>query len=562
MNQSPENKKSKEDYLENLLARIEAEFSSLAVKYHGLHNSNSETRLDEMFAHVLGGKYAQAEGLDLSTVLAQQAQAQAVILTFDKIRPVLSACLQTYLYNLSDETILPTSHGVVQGILEATKPYIQQITNLAYVECKDYAEALYNKILAHTNGFATALPLPEITPLTAEDIASIQARAVLPFDLSEPIAKAINDLRADVVTADTEVLSVAPDLSTLTPVNDNPIKRVAYFLIGRASTPYLLDGELIIHDIEGGNFHKIIPRIGVDNYSAYGFRAYNYQSLYKRIYQQQRILDISTDDDEYIEYEELPMGKPEARRKLIERLASQDKEFTNLLTPAFADEKFIEESARIKAGYFKNVKHISYYSSVIFISAHKLAAYTYYPQEYSDLIIRKPLDPETGKPMTYHVHHVAGKGSEHDNCKENLQIITKQLNDELRYTSRPVIYRDTRYNTLKSYCSDTKAGNYVALSQSISSLTSGDQVNFKSRLYTMNPETGDILASDDPEATHYTYKDTMYDDLSSFTKAHRLNYDTVQKGIKRAKDAGKTEYKYKKFRFYLGDSNTIEITST
>lgn len=555
MQQTPEN------YLKDLLAHIEVEYTVLAQKYRGLHDKTAETtRPDEMFAHVYAGKYAQAENLDLNEVLAQQTKAQSEILDFDNLRQVLSASIQCYLYKLSAEKLLPMSHGVVNGILEATKPYSQHIAGLSPFEYKDYAEAIYNKVLANTHGFATALPLPEITPLTTEEITSILDKVILPFDLSEPIAKAINDLRADVVTADTEVLSVTPDLSTLTPVNDNPIKRVAYFLIGRASTPYLLDGELIIHDIEGGNFHKIIPRIGVDNYSAYGFRAYNYQSLYKRIYQQQRILDISTDDDEYIEYEELPMGKPEARRKLIERLASQDKEFTNLLTPAFADTEFVEESSRVKAAYFKTVKYISYYSPVIFISAHKLAAYTYYPQEYSDLIIRKPLDPETGKPMTYHVHHVAGKGSEHDNRRENLRIITKQLNDELRYTSRPVIYQDTRYNTLKAYCSDTKAGNYVALSQSISSLTSGDQVTFKNRLYTIDPETGDILASDDPQATRYIYNDHIYDDLKSFTKDHRLNYDAIQKGIGRAKDAGKTEYKHKKYRFYL-DGNDVIITS-
>lgn len=77
MNQSPENKKSKEEYLEDLLTHIESEFGGLAIKYHGLHNNTSEARLDEIYAHVLGGKYAQAESLDLDAVLAQQAQAQS-----------------------------------------------------------------------------------------------------------------------------------------------------------------------------------------------------------------------------------------------------------------------------------------------------------------------------------------------------------------------------------------------------------------------------------------------------------------------------------------------------
>lgn len=239
---------------------------------------------------------------------------------------------------------------------------------------------------------------------------------------------------------------------------------------------------------------------------------------------------------------------------------------TERINDIFDDPHYNQNHAKALVEYRQEIKSIRYfYPDIVFISAHKLAAYTYYPQEYSDLIIRKPLDPETGKPVKYHVHHVAGKGSEHDNRKENLRIIPKQLNDELRYTSRPVIYRDTRYNTLKSYCAATKAGNYVALSQSIRSLTSGDQVSFKNRIYALDPETGDILASDDPQATRYVYNGIEYENLKAFTDAQRLgrkSYDAIQKGIIRAKKAGKTEYKHKHYKFYLGDSNIIEITST
>jgi hypothetical protein len=604
-------KSSREEYLADLLTHVEVEYRTLATKYNGLHSQDPENlngRLDEMFAYVLGAKYAQAESLDLDKVLAKQAQAQEAILNYDNLRPVLSACLQTYLYKLSAENILPTSHGVVQGILEATKPYIPQITNLSYVECKDYAKAIYDKILAHTHGFATALPLPNVSPLTAEALTTapkveyVPTGIILPFDGTTHLSRIINDLKADVITADTEVLSETPDPSTLTPVIDSTLKEVACLLIGRASTPYLLEGNLVIHDETANKYYKIVPKIGSDNYAAYGFRVCNYWNLYRRIYRQQELLktsdkykeyyteaypndqdyhidveldpfgtniDISkgkSDIDEllgHIKYEPLPQGDPQRRREIIEKLAEWDKVLTESINDVFDDPHYNETHAKALVEYRQEIKSIRYfYPYIVFISAHKLAAYTYYPQEYSDLIIRKPLDPETGKPVIYHVHHVGGKGTERDNRKENLRIITKQLNDELRHTSRPVIYRDARYNTLKSYCSDTSAGNYVALSQSISSLTSGDQVSFKSRLYTIDPETGDILASDDPQATRYTYNGTVYDDLSTFTKAHRLNYDTVQKGIKRAKDAGKTEYKHKKFRFYLGDSNIIEITST
>lgn len=470
-------------------------------------------------------------------------------------------------------------------------------------------QKIYSKILANTHGFATALQLPEIAPLTAGDIGTvpkvkhIPTGIILPFDLTTHLSRIINDLQADVITANTEVLSETPDPSTLTPVNNNTLKEVAYLLIGRTSTPYLLEGCLVIHDETADKYYKVTPTIGNDNYADYGFRVCNYWNLYRRIYRQQELLITSAKYKEYyteaypndqdyhidveldpfgtnidiskarkpdineqlghMKFEPLPQGDPQRRRELIEKLAEWDKVLTERINDIFDDPYYNKNHAKALVEYRQEIKSIQYfYPDIAFISAHKLAAYTYYPQEYSDLIIRKPLDPETGKPVNYHVHHVAGKGSEHDNSKDNLTIITKQLNDELRYTSRPVIYQDTRYNTLKSYCSDTKAGNYVALSQSISSLTSGDQVTFKNRIYSIDLETGDILASDDPQATRYTYNDTMYDDLSTFTKAHRLNYDTVQKGIKRAKNAGKTEYKHKRFRFYLGDSNTIEITST
>lgn len=103
---TPENntsKSSREEYLADLLNHIEFEYRTLATKYNGLHSQDPENlngRLDEMFAYVLGAKYAQAESLDLDKVLAKQAQAQEAILNYDNLRPVLSACLQTYLYKL------------------------------------------------------------------------------------------------------------------------------------------------------------------------------------------------------------------------------------------------------------------------------------------------------------------------------------------------------------------------------------------------------------------------------------------------------------------------------
>ncbi len=605
---------SREEYLTDLLNHIELEYRTLATKYNGLHSQDPENlngRLDEMFAYVLGAKYAQAESLDLDKVLAKQAQAQEAILNYDNLRPVLSACLQTYLYKLSAEDILPTSNGVIKGILEATKPYSQHIIALAPFEYTDYAKAIYDKTLAHTHGFATALPLPNISPLTdnalttAPKVEYIPTGVILPFDLTTHLSRVINDLQADVITANTEVLSEAPDISTLTPVNNSTLKEVACLLIGRASTPYLLEGCLVIHDETADKYYKVTPTIGNDNYADYGFRVCNYWNLYRRIYRQQELLITSAKYKEYyteayhndqdyhidveldpfgtnidiskarkpdineqlghMKFEPLPQGDPQRRRELIEKLAEWDKVLTERINDIFDDPHYNKTHAKAQAEYRKNIKPIQYfYPDIAFISAHKLAAYTYYPQEYSDLIIRTPIDPETGKPVKYHVHHVGGKGSENDNRRENLRIITKQLNDELRYTSRPVIYRDTRYNTLKSYCEATKAGSLPALSQATANLTIGDQIIFKNRIYSIDPYTGEIIATDDPQATRYVYNGIEYEDLKAFTDAQRLgrkSYDAIQKGIRRAKKADKTEYKHKRYKFYL-DDNIITITST
>lgn len=610
MNQYPGNKPSREEYLADLLNHIEFEYTALATKYNGLHSQdpNKIDRLDEVFSYVLSAKYAQAENLDLDKVLAKQAQAQEAILNYDNLRPVLSACLQCYLYKLSLEDILPTSNGVIKGILEATKPYIPQIINLTYVECKDYSEALYNKILEYTHGFATALPLPNISPLTDEALTVaprveyIPTGVILPFDLTTHLSRVINDLQADAITTYTEVLSEAPDISTLTPVNNNILKEVACLLTGRASTPYLLEGNLVIHDETANIYYRVIPNIGSDNYAAYGFRVYNYWNLYRRIYRQQNLLKTSAKYKEYyaeadpdipdynsdaeldpfstdtpkdqkadidellghIKYEPLPQGDPQRRKEIIEKLAEWDKVLTERINDIFDDPHYNKNHAKAQAEYRKNIKPIQYfYPNIVFISAHKLAAYTYYPQEYSDFIIRTPIDPETGEKVICHVHHVGGKGSENDNRRENLRIITKQLNDELRYTSRPVIYQDKSYNTLKFYCEATKAGSLPALSQATANLTIGDQIIFKNRIYSIDPYTGEIIATDDPQATRYVYNGIEYEDLKAFTDAQRLgrkSYDAIQKGIRRAKKADKTEYKHKRYKFYL-DDNIITITS-
>lgn len=168
-----------EEYLELFISTLEPHYTSLSSKYASLHQASEDgviTRLDETFAYLHAVEYAKSHNLDLDTVLAQQTQAQSTILNFDNIRPILSACLQSYVYNLSIADILTPeilTHGVVKGILEATARSAPAIARRSYRPNGDIAEALYDKLLAHTEGFATALPLPDIAPLTDKAMKAI-----------------------------------------------------------------------------------------------------------------------------------------------------------------------------------------------------------------------------------------------------------------------------------------------------------------------------------------------------------------------------------------------------
>ena len=174
------------------------------------------------------------------------------------------------------------------------------------------------------------------------------------------------------------------------------------------------------------------------------------------------------------------------------------------------------------------------------------------------MIIRKPLDPETGEPIMYHVHHINGKGSEHNNSKENLEIISKQLNDELRSTSRPVIYRDKRYNTIKSYCDMTDAGARTKLTEQLSALTPDTEVvEFNGRLYTIDSDTNIIIATDGTATPVITYNEVTYANPKEFADAHKLPYKSLHNALSKARKENKSSFKYKYYLFYLDNKGNI-----
>lgn len=588
-----------EEYLNSFIRTLEPHYNTLASKYEGLHIENPKiARLDDMHAFLHATKYAKSYNLDLNTVLALQTQAQSEILHFDNIKPVLLACLQCYVYNLAIEDILTPEildHGVVKGILEATARSAPDIARRGYRPNGNLAEALYNKILSNTDGFATALPLPEIEPQTSENMRakakelthkeSVPKGDILPFDLTRHLAQVMHEMKADTITTYTKVLSVSPDPSILTPVNNHTLKDVACLLIGRASTPYLLNGDIVIHDEADNKYYRIIPNIDKDGYASYGFRIYRHQNLSSRIYRQQNLLKTSTEykyrycDDPYYDpftnpskkvitdedfghrkYEPLPNGNPEIRQNALADLEAWDKVLTDRINDIFDDPEYDQAHAKAQAEYREYVSSLQYfYPNVVFTSAHKLAAYVYFPQEYSDLIIRKPLDPETGEPLIYHPHHKDGNRS--NNSPENLAIISDKLNYELRSTSKPVIYQSKHYNTLKAYCEATEAGAYTKLIERLAALTpSMVVVDFNGRLYTLDPETGVIVATDAPQTPVIDFNGTTYTTLKEFADAHKINYSSLRNALSKARKDNKDSFKYKHFNFYLEDSDNMKIT--
>ena len=171
-------------------------------------------------------------------------------------------------------------------------------------------------------------------------------------------------------------------------------------LIGRASTPYLLEGNLVIHDETANKYYKIVPKIGSDNYAAYGFRVCNYWNLYRRIYRQQELLKTSDKYKEYyteaypndqdyqidveldpfgidtntaknstpdidellghIKYEPLPQGDPQRRRETIEKLAEWDKVLTESINDVFDDPHYNETHAKalVGIGEIKSIRYL------------------------------------------------------------------------------------------------------------------------------------------------------------------------------------------------------------
>jgi len=433
------------------------------------------------------------------------------------------------------------------------------------------AEELYSSISKHTCGFADSLPLPDIAPLS-DDVIAITPKAPriapdskpLRFDLTQPIQDILSTLGADVVTTDTVVLSAAPDPSNLKLVDDPTLKNIACYITGAASTPYLLDGELIIHSPQTNQYIKVLPTIRADGYADYAFTAYSYNALKDRINDLQTLL---LDKPRYLSSiphitATLPQGDPVARQKAIKDM----QEWADILLAQVNDlykyddddyDDANDDDYVVTKRSIRQIVQTPYYKP-IYLSAHRLAAYVYYPKEYSTYIAAKPTDPVTGKPLVYHVHHK--DGCRNNNSPDNITIIPKPANDTARSTSRPVIYRGVRYDTLRSYCEATDAGNYKNLQQALTGLDTGNDVLYNGRRYSLVAD-GVIKAVDNADTPTITYNDNVYASLKEFAIAHGLSPNALRQAISRARRQGKTAITYKGVDINLYADGSITVVN-
>jgi len=558
-------------YTTHFLDCLESAYTKLMAKRANAY-ANGVTPLDDIIAGYHESQRAINQGIDLSGIEDAQAKGREFFSHFSNLRAILTTCLQIDLYTLSVDSVFTPdalAHGVIQGILAFTAKLRPQFKARSLVLMYDrLAEELYSSISRHTCGFADALPLPDIAPLSDDAVANapkaprITDSKPLPFDLTQPIQDILSTLGADVVTTDTVVLSAPLDPSNLMTVDDPTLKNIACRLTGMDSAPYLLDGGLLIYNPKTDQYLKVLPTIREDGYADYVFTAYNIKALKDRLNGLQSLLSA---DPRYRSslspcITHIPQGDPVARQKAIkdmQELADILLAQVNDLYKYDADDYDGDTDYVVTKRTIRQIVQTPYYR-LFYLSAHRLAAYVYYPKDYSTYIAAKPTDPITGKPLVYHVHHKDGCRS--NNCPENLEIVPKQTNDTRRSTSRPVIYKGIRYDYLKVYCEDTNAGAYDKLTSRLASLSTTTPVIYNGRVYTIDV-AGIIAVTDDESIPVITYKDSVYANPKAFADAHKLPYKSLHNALSKARKEGKVRFMYKQYNFHLDNNGYIVAVS-
>lgn len=549
----------------------------------------TEEILDDIYSTIDTLYAAHTQGTSLEVVETQQKATELWYSDFNNIVQPLTACLEVVLNNLSPETVLSDEalpHGAIKGMLAFAKTLRLKVLCNLNPNILDYtalAQELRHNIQVQTDYYTDAEPLPDVEPLSKVQLIDNINKGTAPilpslFDLTQPIQDVLDSIKANAVTtgtvealSDEEVKSIFP---ILMPITDYTIKELASMLTGQPSIPYLADGTFVISVIETGKYLKVVPTIRDDKYAEYQFKSYNWLTLNAHIHSLQQLLAKTpeyikwqTEPDPIFELEQgynpLPKNygykllpkNVELRKTAISEAEELYEFLLDMIDYAFdSEDKTVSEAAR-------KIISTHYYKDYLYIKGHRLSAWVYDPEGYR-LISNPPVDAN-GNAIAYEPNHI--NGVRYDNRPSNLKIELKQVNLDLRSTSRPVIYSGNKYLTLKKYCTayglsyDYLKAYLGALQPNETKEHSNGSIN---RAYCLDADNWTYIATDVVvKVAQITFNGKEYATPKDFADDLGLDYEKIRQGLYRAKKKDKTEYKCKEknktYTFYLDTNGNV-----
>lgn len=534
--------------------------------------------LDDVYNTIDALYTANAQGTSIDAVEIQQKATEKWYSDFNNILNPLTACLEISLNKLSPETVLSDevlSHGAIKGMLTFAKALRLKVLYKLNTNILDYtalAQELRHSIQVQTAYYTDTEPLPDVEPISKVKLIENICKGTAPilpniFDLTQPIQEVLDSIKANVVTtgivevlSETEAQSILP---MLVPITDYTIKEMANMLTGQTAIPYIADindGDFIIHTTENGQYLKVVPTIRDDGYAEYQFKSYNWLTLTGHIHRLQQLLAKTTG---YIkwqakgiqEYSYKLLPKNVELRKIAIKEAIELYEFLLSMANTEFDE---EDDKALKA--IREIATTHYYKDFIRIVGHRLASWVYDPENYR-LISNPPVDAN-GYEIDYEPNHI--NGIRHDNRSVNLKIELKQVNLDLRSTSRPVTYNGQTYATMQKYC-NAYGLSYDYLNTSLAGLLPGETKEHNGsikRVYCLDADGWTYIATDVAiTPTQLVYNGKGYATTKEFAVDLGLNYTNIRQGLLRAKKAKKPECKYKEkgktFTFYLDTNGNV-----
>ncbi len=546
-------------FIRSLLKQLEIEYSELRPK-----DKNSESidvDVEDIMALIVVSRLVDSKGMDYEALEDQQAVAELWYLNFEHVKEQLKACLQISLNNLLPSSIFVPEvleHGAITGMMEWAKQVKVLLASTPLVlNCTALAEQLHHQLKQHTISFALGDPLPEVNPLTKEQ--QLNASTTVPtldkasaFDLTVLIQRKIDSLALDSAFTQLTAIDLSDnEVQALTPVPDRTIALLCAMTVRQPCTPLMLDGSLLIHLTDVGQYYKVVPEIRVKGYAQYIFVAFNWTLFTDTLIKLEELVNG--------ESEPVPNLYKDGNYTVLEQIKHCESCYWQVV--GMFDELCAKAEAMFKdtelESYAYSLTNTWYYGNC-YISGHRLSAWVYYPEEYR--LISEVQVNSNGKIVDYEPDHINRVCS--DNRPENLQIVPKKTNVELRSTSIPVNYTGRSYATLKKYCDETDAGNYSNLQQNVKDLEFGSKVKYNGRTYELDAN-GDLLANDVNIVPPVLFNDVPYESITAFADSVKLSAPAVRQALSRAKKAGKTDFSCKlnnkKYQFLLGVEGNVQI---